>query len=247
MAGGLSAQTDPNSRLPLPFNTSNTTAIGVGAQAGATADGQNNATALGQAAQANALNATALGQGAVASAINSVAIGQGSIAGQPNTVSVGAPGAERRITNVAAGTNATDAVNVGQLESALGGAPIVTTTTNTGSGGGGGVSPAALAGLQNQVNGVQTQIFGIEAFARRSREESRQGVAAAVAMGSASMPSAPGRTTWAGNTSLYNGAVGVGGSVAHRLDTVIPLAVTAGYAYGGNRGHVARAGLEGEF
>jgi autotransporter adhesin len=189
--------------------------------------------------------------------VGSVALGQGSIANLPNTVSVGAPGAERRIANVAAGVNTTDAVNVGQLEAAIGGTPVapVTPPTNTGGGGGGGgVSPAALAGLQNQVNGVQaqvngvqTQIFGLEALARRSREESRQGVAAAVAMGSASMPSAPGRTTWAGNTSLFNGAVGVGGSVAHRLDTTIPLSVTAGYAYGGNRGHVARAGLEGEF
>jgi autotransporter adhesin len=34
-----------------------------------------------------------------------------------NTVSVGAPGSERRITNVAAGINPTDAVNVGQLNS----------------------------------------------------------------------------------------------------------------------------------
>ena len=94
---------------------------------------------------------------------------------------------------------------------------------------------------------AQTQAFGLERSRRRSRDESRQGVAAAVAMGSAPMPSAPGRTTWAGNTSLFNGAVGVGGSVAHRFDTMIPLAVTAGYAYGGNRGQVARAGLEGEF
>jgi hypothetical protein len=231
-AGGPSGKNDPNTNLPIPFNTSNTTAIGVGAQAGSTADGQNNATALGQAAQANALNATAIGQGAVANAINSVAIGQGSIASQPNTVSVGAPGAERRITNVAAGVNPTDAVNVGQLEAALAGAPVV--------GGGGGVTPAAITGLQNEIN-------GLAALTRRFRDESRQGVAAAVAMGSAPMPSAPGRTTWAGNTSLTNGAAGVGGSVAHRFDTVIPLAVSAGYAYGGNKTHVARVGVQGEF
>jgi autotransporter adhesin len=40
------------------------------------------------------------------------------MANEPNTVSVGAPGAERRITNVAAGVNPTDAVNVSQLTSA---------------------------------------------------------------------------------------------------------------------------------
>lgn len=46
-----------------------------------------------------------------------MAIGSGSVANVANTVSVGSPGNERRITNVAAGINATDAVNVGQLGS----------------------------------------------------------------------------------------------------------------------------------
>ena len=72
--------------------------------------------------------ATALGNGATVTASNSVALGANSIANQPNTVSVGAPGAERRITNVALGIAPTDAVNVSQLQ-----------------------------GLQSQVTGVQTE------------------------------------------------------------------------------------------
>ena len=44
-----------------------------------------------------------------------MALEQGSIASQPNTVSVGAPGAERRIVNVAPGIAGTDAVNLNQL------------------------------------------------------------------------------------------------------------------------------------
>lgn len=40
-----------------------------------------------------------------------MAIGAGSVTTAPNTVSVGAPGAERRITNVATPINPTDAVN----------------------------------------------------------------------------------------------------------------------------------------
>ena len=44
-----------------------------------------------------------------------MALGAGSIADQDNTVSVGAAGSERRVTNVAAGTGATDAVNLTQL------------------------------------------------------------------------------------------------------------------------------------
>lgn len=48
-------------------------------------------------------------------------------------MSVGSAGNERRITNVAAGVNATDAVNVGQLNS-------------------------AVSGIQNQMTGMQGQI-----------------------------------------------------------------------------------------
>lgn len=46
----------------------------------------------------------------------SVAIGSGSVAAGDREVSVGAPGAERRITNVAAGTAPTDAVNKQQMD-----------------------------------------------------------------------------------------------------------------------------------
>ncbi|WP_322107392.1 YadA family autotransporter adhesin, partial [Paraburkholderia sp. J41] len=49
----------------------------------------------------------------------SVALGQGSVADRANTVSVGSAGNERQITNVAAGTANTDAVNVGQLNDAI--------------------------------------------------------------------------------------------------------------------------------
>ena len=44
-----------------------------------------------------------------------MALGQGSIADEENTLSVGSDGSERRITNVAAGVNDTDAVNMSQL------------------------------------------------------------------------------------------------------------------------------------
>src|SRR5690606_37246256 len=46
----------------------------------------------------------------------SVALGVDSVADRAYTVSVGSAGAERQITNVAAGTEATDAVNLAQLE-----------------------------------------------------------------------------------------------------------------------------------
>jgi hypothetical protein len=93
------------------------TAIGDGAQASAAAG----SSAFGNGAVASATNSTAIGTGAVASGANSVAIGNGSVASAANTVSVGSVGGERRITNVAAGINPTDAVNVSQLAGITGG------------------------------------------------------------------------------------------------------------------------------
>jgi trimeric autotransporter adhesin len=68
---------------------------------------------------ATGTDAVAIGGNAQATGNNAVALGSGSVAGEDNTVSVGAPGSERRITNVAAGTNDTDAVNVSQLNSSI--------------------------------------------------------------------------------------------------------------------------------
>ncbi|WP_241030715.1 YadA-like family protein [Paraburkholderia sp. Ac-20347] len=113
---------------------SNATAIGAAAYAGASGS-----TALGKASTASAANAIAIGNGANASVSNSVALGNGAttaaavntangvIGGQTFTyagaaptgvVSVGAAGAERQVSNVAAGrvtSTSTDAVNGSQL------------------------------------------------------------------------------------------------------------------------------------
>jgi trimeric autotransporter adhesin len=59
----------------------------------------------------------AIGGNAQALANNSVALGSNSVADRENTVSVGSAGNARQITNVAAGTEDTDAVNVAQLKS----------------------------------------------------------------------------------------------------------------------------------
>lgn len=71
------------------------------------------------AAAATGSNAVALGGGSQASGENSVAIGSGSVADQANTVSVGSQGNERRVTNVADGHAATDAVNMRQFQTGV--------------------------------------------------------------------------------------------------------------------------------
>lgn len=108
-------------------NASGKQAVASGASAKALSDG---AVALGSASTANGVQSVALGFNALAAGnasvalgaysvstgFNSVALGNGSIADRDNAVSVGRAGSERQITNVAAGTADTDAVNVAQLK-----------------------------------------------------------------------------------------------------------------------------------
>nr|WP_276209008.1 YadA-like family protein [Burkholderia cenocepacia] len=96
------------------------TVVGSNASAGGGGAG----VALGARSSAAGNAAVALGTGAIASGRNSVALGNGSVANAADTVSVGSETAQRRIVNMAAGTAATDAVNVSQLTgvtNALGG------------------------------------------------------------------------------------------------------------------------------
>jgi trimeric autotransporter adhesin len=80
-----------------------------------------NAIAVGSSASANANNAVAVGANASATANNAVALGSGSVADRANSVSVGttSPGGQRQVTNVAAGTDGTDAVNVNQMQQSV--------------------------------------------------------------------------------------------------------------------------------
>ena len=72
--------------------------------------------AFGYTSVAKGDYSAAFGYGAQAALEKSTAIGAGSVAYEANTISVGAAGAERRIMNVAKGVDATDAINVSQLE-----------------------------------------------------------------------------------------------------------------------------------
>ena len=102
-----------------------TTAIGN--EAWATEDG---ASVVGYNSYAQAVDSTVLGSNAwtTKEATNSVSLGAGSLADRANSVSMGAAqdwtdaagvvhsAIDRQVTNVAAGTEATDAVNKGQLD-----------------------------------------------------------------------------------------------------------------------------------
>ncbi|KQP45709.1 hypothetical protein ASF31_06325 [Brevundimonas sp. Leaf280] len=104
----------------------------------ATAQGQDG-VAVGPEAQANADNSIALGAGSVAdraAQTDYAALGVTGLQSSVGSVSFGSAGAERQLTNVAAGTAATDAVNVAQLQGvsdrvdALAGAAVSYDTAN---------------------------------------------------------------------------------------------------------------------
>jgi autotransporter adhesin len=202
-----------------PTQASGTGSFACGPNAAAT---QARSTALGSAASASAPDSTAVGRAASATGANSVALGQGSVANQANTVSVGAAGAERRIVNVGAGTAATDAVNLGQLNAALAG-----TTTN-------------VAGLQSQVDDLFAGRLG-------DRRDAQRGIAAAVAMSAAPMPSEPGRISYTLNGAIYRGEQAIGGSMMYRLNTSKPMAFGAGISHAGGGSTAVRVGVAGEF
>jgi autotransporter adhesin len=133
---GLVQQQDPNGQITVGKDTGGTsvnfsgtsgdrvlTGVGAGVNANdAVNKGQLDAAVQGANQAAGAASdwikradAGSFGTTATATGANSVAVGQGSVADRDNSFSVGAAGNERQITNVAAGTAPTDAVNVKQL------------------------------------------------------------------------------------------------------------------------------------
>jgi autotransporter adhesin len=93
-------------------------AVVIGGGASGTADG---VIAIGGNSNASGKDSIAIGNGASAPAENAVALGANSVADRDNSVSIGSEGNERQLTNVAAGTKGTDAVNLNQMNQAVGG------------------------------------------------------------------------------------------------------------------------------
>ncbi|EKS7793826.1 YadA-like family protein [Edwardsiella piscicida] len=89
----------------------NAIALGDDAQASASYS-----TAIGVSGRASGYSSMALGNDSQASYMNSIALGANSQTARVNSVSIGAPGSTRQLTNLSAGTQATDAVNVSQLQ-----------------------------------------------------------------------------------------------------------------------------------
>ena len=119
IGNGANATTATSTALGTSADANSINSTAIGATSIASGD---NATAIGQNSKAVSINSTAIGVGAVAIGENSVALGEGSASVRDNTVSVGnkVNGVTRQITNVAAGVEGNDAVNVAQFLAGLG-------------------------------------------------------------------------------------------------------------------------------
>ncbi|ONW58902.1 hypothetical protein A8E97_32145 [Burkholderia cenocepacia] len=116
VGAGASATTAFATVLGSGSTASANAAIVVGAQSVASGIGAN---VIGNNAVGSGDRAVALGSRASATGNFSVALGGQSVADRDNSVSVGSATRQRQITNVAAGTANTDAVNLGQMQTAL--------------------------------------------------------------------------------------------------------------------------------
>jgi autotransporter adhesin len=96
------------------------------------------------------------------------------------------------------------------------------------------------------VNGLASTVSNLQQFAIDTRREERRGIAGAMAMSTAPLPSAPGKLTYVANGATFRGEFAAGGSLAYRLDTAAPLAITGGASISGGGNFGLRAGIMGE-
>ncbi|EJO5285024.1 trimeric autotransporter adhesin SadA [Salmonella enterica] len=188
-------------------------------------------------ANAQGADSVAIGSGSIAAAENSVALGTNSVADEANTVSVGSSTQQRRITNVAAGVNNTDAVNVAQLKASEAGSVRYETNAdgsvnysvlNLGDGSGGttrignvsaavndtdAVNYAQLKRSVEEANTYTDQKMGeMNSKIKGVENKMSGGIASAMAMASLPQAYAPGAnmTSIAGGTFNGESAVAIG-------------------------------------
>jgi autotransporter adhesin len=110
---------------------------------------------------------------------------------------------------------------------------------------------AALSGrvgtLEGQYGALAGQVGELFDLADADRQDSRRGIAAAMALADAPFPSAPGKTSYAARSAVFRGEVAVSATLTHRIASDTPFAVTAGVSYAGGGNTGATVGVAGEF
>lgn len=201
--------------IGLRSTASAQSSVAFGTRSAATAT---NAIALGSNAQAAHANSVALGANSVTAAAvgtNSATVGNltyGGFAGTNpgSTVSVGSAGAERTITNVAAGrinATSTDAVNGSQLYSVA--QQVDTNATN-------------ITNLGNQINNiggnVTQQINNVYQHVGDLDKDLRAGIAGATAIGFLQRPNEAGKSLVSAAVGGYRNQQALAVGYAHNSD-----------------------------
>ncbi|RYF12957.1 MAG: hypothetical protein EOO77_16550, partial [Oxalobacteraceae bacterium] len=200
----------------------------------------------GPVANATGANSVAIGTGSTANAANSVALGSGSTADRgaqanyaatglqtaQNSVgelSVGSAGGQRQITNVAAGSALTDAVNVAQLQGVAASA-VQYDRTASGAPDRSSVTFGTPSAGPVQLHNVAPGTSGLDAVnlnqlasvsydlgndIRSVRTEAQRGTAVALAANGMRFDDRPGRTSMGGAVSYYKGEAGVALGIGH--------------------------------
>lgn len=254
LAAGRGAQANGADSLAMGLNStaSGTRALANGAGAQATTT---DAIAIGSSAQAAGTGAIAVGQGSQALTTGGIGLGAGSVANRAGlggatelfsgtavastqgALSIGSTGAERQITNVAGGTQATDAVNVRQLQAVQSGSVQYALNAdsstnysriNLGNGVAGGTTlsnvAAGVAGTDavnvNQLNNAQAQFSSgqaatnarIDALGNRVEDVAKTAYAGIASVMAVQLPagSVPGKTVMRIGTATYGGEGAVG-------------------------------------
>ncbi|WP_186097962.1 YadA-like family protein [Burkholderia gladioli] len=214
-SGSASTGTSPNagSQPPGTSATTGSLSTSVGATSVQTASlstsAPDNTTRLPAAGgYAGDMSAPGAKAPSVTTGSNSVALGQGSTdGGRSNVVSVGSAAQQRQITHVAPGTEGTDAVNLNQLNA-------VSTSMSQ-----------ALAGQQNQLDGLGTQV-------RRTADMARRGIAAVGAMASIPQLDANSNFGMGLGTASFAGQKAIAVNMQARISDNLKAAVNGGFSGG---------------
>ncbi len=209
-SGSASTGTSPKSGSQPPGTPATTGSLSTSVQtASLSTSAPDNTTRLPTAGgYAGDMSAPGAKAPSVTTGSNSVALGQGSTdGGRSNVVSVGSAAQQRQITHVAPGTEGTDAVNLNQLNA-------VSTSMSQ-----------ALAGQQNQLDGLGTQV-------RRTADMARQGIAAVGAMASIPQLDANSNFGMGLGTASFAGQKAIAVNMQARISDNLKAAVNGGFSGG---------------
>jgi hypothetical protein len=108
------------------------------------------------------------------------------------------------------------------------------------------IGRSALA-IPSDISGLNGDVSTLFDLRSRDRRDVREGIATAIAIAPAPMPSAPGKVAYTVNGARFRGENAIGGAVSYRLNSTTPFAIGAGFSYAGNKNNGVRVGVSGEF